>query len=179
MKKIEDAIVSAIECTLADFRTVNPTEDIYGVALVRSAIGNHVHLAIATEQRLQACADNYSNNLELEDKRKWLRWANPDDGWFQDTFSQFETASSELTAAINSGDLEEYDDRTSEILCGAIQRVIESGAAGEGVAFGITHGEDPQEFVYWATYLNPESISQLVESQFAESQELEDAIEFD
>lgn len=40
MKNIEDSIVTAIEAALADFRATNPTEDIYGVALVRSAVGN-------------------------------------------------------------------------------------------------------------------------------------------
>ena len=178
MKNIEDSIVTAIEAALADFRATNPTEDIYGVALVRSAVGNHVHLALATEQRLERWAANYSNNLDLEAKKKCLRWANPDDGWYQDTFSRFETASSELAAAIASGDLEEFDDRTSEIICAAISRVIEAGKAGAGVACDITHGEDPQEFVYWASQLNPEEIKRQVEAQFAESQEIEGTIDF-
>jgi len=145
---------------------------------VRSAVGNHVHLAIATEQRLEQCAANYSNNLDFEAKKTWLRWANPDDGWYQDTFSHFETASSELAASIASGDLEEFDDRISEILCAALNRVIESGTAVNGVTYGITHGEDPQEFVYWATQLNSEEVKQQIASQFAESQEIEKTIDF-
>ena len=105
MRNIEDAIVIAVEAALASFRVNNSAEEIYGAALVRSAVGNHVHLPIATEQRFEQCAANYSNNLDFEAKRTWLRWANPDDGWYQDTFSHFETASSELAASIASGEL--------------------------------------------------------------------------
>ena len=46
------------------------------------------------------------------------------------------------------------------------------------MTYGITHGEDPQEFVYWATQLNSEEVKQQIAAQFAESQEIEKTIDF-
>ncbi|MBB3210761.1 uncharacterized protein (DUF2237 family) [Rhodopirellula rubra] len=176
MQHIVDAVADALNNAIHEF--VNAyDETVYAVALVPSSVGYHVHCAIATEERLASCAESYKNNLDSATKQTWLRWANPDDGWFQDTHKHFEAASALLSDAIRGGELSEFDERIVEMLCEALSIVVASDAAMTDAVFSVTHGVEPQEFLYWASKINVDQKLERLQSEFAASQEAESQIE--
>ena len=176
LKHIVDAIADATRNAINAFGDSHGVESIYAIALIPSSLGEYVHCAIATEERLAARAKTYKNNLDPNSKRLWLRWANPDDGWFQDTHQHFDTACELLSAAIRDGTLSEFDKRIPEMMCDALRIIAESDDA-NGRTYSVTHGEDPQEFVYWASRINDDERMKQLQLEFAASQEAEDKIE--
>ena len=172
MQHIVEAVADATNKAICEF--VNGCDEtVYAVALIPSSVGDHVHCAIATEERLVSSAERYKNNLDSTTKQIWLRWANSDDGWFQDTHKYFEAASALLSDAIRDGQLSEFDERVVKMLCEALSIVAESVSANIDAVFSVTHGEEPQEFLHWASRINDRQKVDRLQSEFAASQKAE------
>ncbi|MCM8540944.1 MAG: DUF4303 domain-containing protein [Lentisphaeraceae bacterium] len=174
MKNIEQTIISEAKQAINKFKQSFPSEKVYGFALVPSSLGNYVVCAIATEERLTKTAEGYDYPFTLEKKKAWLKWANPDDGWYQDTFDDFKASSKLLETAIETGQLEEYDERVSSIMVNVL-KVLKEEKVLESAIYSLTHAEDPQEFIYWAKQINPELAKSLAKD-YEVSQEIEDEI---
>ena len=89
MTHIEDLLTHAIIEGYRKFDAGNPEYQAYGLAVVRNAVGTSFHVAIATEQGLEKIAASYDYGLSEDEKKTWLRWANPDDGWIRGSFDDF------------------------------------------------------------------------------------------
>lgn len=174
---IEKAVEKGLKDAVHAYRAQHPDHDIYAIALVPSSLGDWVHGAIATEQGLDKVAESYARDGVPKDVcRNWLRWANPDDGWHQDTASHFEEASKALTAAMEAELLEEFDERISQILIQTLKNL--AGQWGEDLILGLTHGEDPQEYIYWAEQVNAPEHFKKMSAEFKAARELEERYDF-
>ncbi|MBO6514817.1 MAG: DUF4303 domain-containing protein [Phycisphaerales bacterium] len=177
MHEIEQEIFDAMLRSLTEFKASNPTETIYAVALVQSASGRWVHCAIATEERLETCAQGYNAKSSLEMVKTWLRWANPDDGWFQQTFDHFGQSNHLLGAAIDCEKLEAYGDDVIELNCRVLGRLRDEDALKDSVVVGLTHGDDPEAFVFYASQLNPKPLVERLKHEFEAGRAVEAEIE--
>src|SRR5262245_8681863 len=81
-----------------EFIRRNPDESPYAFAIIEGQSGNYLGYAVATEERLRRTAAAYEargyryiplTRQEFDNHTmlaEWLRWANPDDGWFLGDF---------------------------------------------------------------------------------------------
>jgi hypothetical protein len=150
--------------TMRQFRREHPGEDLYAFALVPSPHHDGIICAFATEQGLDRVAGRYlasgSGSREgdpLPLLRQWLRWANPDDGWYfygngDDPFARL---------------VPEYQGKgrpwTPPLCIEALQRLDAEGTFGAGadrerVVIGVTYGEDPEDFARFAKDSNPAAV---------------------
>jgi hypothetical protein len=127
---------------------------------------------VASEEGLQRVAAKYqtngyrykgfreerpATNVELA---AWLRWANPDDGWYYWGLPDHKRIQEALVALIDAGWLgpggEEFEEFCTDVL-GSLQTVPEwQTEMAEGqVVVGFTYGSDPQDFLRTATRANP------------------------
>jgi hypothetical protein len=164
---LEQAILGA----WTEFRRENPAETPYGLALIGGQVGNYLGCAVATEEGLRRIAAEYDqhgyryfgNECErfdnLEKLAVWLRWANPDDGWFYRDFPERFQIQNKLRQAVKSGELGKNAEGLEEF-CTDVLAALEKSPGwrdqvGLGkVVSGFTYGEDPRDFIRTATRAN-------------------------
>lgn len=161
-----DAVINAV----GEFRTRRPSESPYGFAIICDQCGHHVCFAIATEEALHQTAAKYNElgyryqrfEWQRIDNTKelavWLRWANPDDGWRYGEFPPDITAS--LNQLVTEGAFGEHGAQLEEFytdVLALLQTRPEWQAIqdAKSLIVGVTHGEDPQDFLRTATRCNP------------------------
>ncbi|HET6879580.1 MAG TPA: DUF4303 domain-containing protein [Pirellulales bacterium] len=169
-KTFTDSLQVAILQSLLEFRQQH-YDTPYAFALLGSTTADSIDFAIATEEGLRRIAEKYDElgyrysaheweRFEnIEKLAVWLRWANPDDGWYFGAFpEQFDINANlaELMEAAVPGqeapDLEE--------LCVGVLASMPSLAGwreavtGLVLVLGFTYGEDPRDFLRSATRAN-------------------------
>ena len=175
---------TAVIAALCEFRSAHPDDTPYGFALIPGQAASYLRYAIATEQGLRRVAADYYTQYgyryeafdwETADDREklavYLRWANPDDGWFDGDFPErfqipehLETLVKTGAIATESGDLEEFC--SDEVL--ASLPTDPAWQIHNNVIVGVTYGEDPRDFLRTATRSNPYAqVSKLWREQFA------------
>lgn len=106
----------AIVKSFADFRSMIPRETPYALAIIIGQSAERLGIAIATEEGLIRVAEQYAARvycdrghrwLELDNLEllcSWLRWANPDDGWFSVEFGSAHEISDSLSVMVRGGE---------------------------------------------------------------------------
>ena len=129
-------------------RTANDlgTEEPYAFTLIQGQQCNYLGYAIATAASLTATAAKYiakgyryhgSRRMADADAiRAWLRWANPDDGWYYRDFDDSDTIQRFLATR-------SHDDQALRKAC--IDQ-LKAVAHLQDMTLGITYGEDPADF---------------------------------
>ncbi len=180
--RIVEAMEAGLGNSLRQFRSTYPDDPIYGVAMVTSVRGDYVFSAIASERGLERVARSYlamgyrcQGREDLAALRTWLRWANPDDGWYQDTHGCFQATNELLEGGLRDGTLTECDVRVGELARDALRRTIPP-LLGDHVVLATTCGEDPEEFLYWAKETSSPVAADRLAREVAAAREIEEAI---
>ncbi|HEX4609247.1 MAG TPA: DUF4303 domain-containing protein [Urbifossiella sp.] len=154
--------------------------------------GTHAHAAVATEEGLTRVAKKYMAKdyaAGLDDAvpllRTWLRWAGPEDGWFQGLNSDAFTPASKLLDEAFAAELIKPFDGQLEALAQAALRQLDvvgvfgTGVAREAITLGLCYiGGDnsDEEFFAWAEDVNPPTVMQQLRRGIAESRAMSDQI---
>ena len=175
-KSTKNTTVEEIELSLAnegtafyrDFRKRRSEEEIYAFLFELSAVGYAAAAAIATEEALarfaNECLDSYEGDLDraMSD----LRWAGPENGWYQSADKQFRGTNKLLETAERAELYPEYDGTLVKIALAALRRMITDGVFGSGgdlekTVVGVCHtgGDNSEEdFIKWASMVNAPSV---------------------
>jgi hypothetical protein len=182
---LRDAVVGA----LSEFRERVPNEVPYAFAIIQDECGEYLGYAIATEQGLQQVASKYDgkgycyqgNDWEefdnLEQLTKWLRWANPDDGWHYGNFPERFQVSEQLASLVRCGtfgkDAKELEAFCTDVL-GSLQfdRDWTELVAKHRVIVGVTEGEDPRDFLRTASRANGHEAVRQLWAEYRRGEEL-------
>ena len=163
----------------------------YGLAIITGQMCNYLGFAVATEEGLARTAHKYADlgyryraweweNYDLEEKlRIWLRWANPDDGWYYEDFN----TPSDLQPFLDRLCDQEQCDELLESMCVDALRVLVRGAQWRelvspfGTIIGVTAGEDPDDFLRTSTMINEYSIVKQLWGEYRQVRELDPRIQ--
>lgn len=171
---MENAFTALLKQTIlneiAHFKKENANNSIYGLAIIMGQAGNYLGLAFATANGLEKIAAEYFRPDEtdwkrqrlysnIENLKQWLKWANPDDGWHYIYFTEKSRIDEYLEKMIS--EVHPHDiDTAIEKGCIEILRCMEFQEM--DIVFGITHGENPEDFLKTATMINTyEKVKQL------------------
>ncbi|MCC7492898.1 MAG: DUF4303 domain-containing protein [Fimbriimonadaceae bacterium] len=152
-------------------------ERVYAFLFELSAVGYAAAAAVATEEGLRRTAEGYLDDFDGDLTRAIasLRWAGPEDGWYQSPERAFRTTNRLLDAAerqelypVYSGDLE-------RLALQALQQMdatglFGTGAAREQVTLGVCHtgGDQPAElWLSWLSAVNPPAVVARVRAELA------------
>jgi hypothetical protein len=166
-----DELRRQIVADMRRFRAAHPEETPYAYALLGGqspSLGS----VVATEEGLQRVAAKYvklgwrygnvvePTPLTAELLAAWLRWANPDDGWYFWGLPDHEQVQAALAALIGAGGLGRGGAELEEFSTGVLASLQDMPEWREEMArgtviVGFTHGEDPRDFLRTATRANP------------------------
>jgi hypothetical protein len=173
--EIENSLMTEGVAFFRNFRKRNPHETIYAFLIELSGVGYAAAAAIATEESLarfaQECADDYDGDVELA--KNELRWAGPENGWYQSDDKHFRNTNQLLELAEESELYPEYNGTLEKIALSAIQRMVTDGVFGspgerEKMVVGICHtgGDNSEEdFLQWASVVNAPAVIQRLEAE--------------
>jgi hypothetical protein len=162
---LREAIVAAV----AAFRANHPSEAPYAFALIGGQSANYLGYAVATDAGLLRTVAHYENlgyryqawEWERFDNREqlaiWLRWANPDDGWYYEDFPErLDKAREQLLEAAPFVDDIAYEEFCTDVLATLQDLPAWQHQANDcNLVVGFTWGEDPRDFLRTATRCNP------------------------
>lgn len=162
-----------IVADLLRFREKHRDETLYGYAIIGGQPGApYLASAVATEEGLQRVAAKYQKRgyrykgfvedrpATVEELAAWLRWANPDDGWYYCGLPDHGRVQDALVALIDAGGLgdhgEEFEEFCTDVLA-SLHNVPEWREEMDRglVIVGFTYGSDPRDFLRTATRANP------------------------
>lgn len=180
-------LLEAIQDSWVDFLEKNPEETPYGYALIGDGCGSSLMFAIATEEGLKRVASEYHEkgyryqgwvSDESDNREKlaaWLRWANPDDGWYHGDFAERFAIQSSLAELVTNGALGEEAGDLEEF-CVDVPALLRRSPIGQRwpdhVVVGFTYGEDPRDFLRTATRANPYTLVRQLWSESWRAEEL-------
>jgi hypothetical protein len=164
-----ELVCQAILAGWAEFVSNHKDDTAYAFALIGGQCANYLGFAIATEQGLLAVAAKYESagyRYRAEDWQQvdnieklaaWLRWANPDDGWFYSDFPEHFLVQAKLDQLSAHGLLgdDDLEELCTEILASLQNSSAWREATNGSVIVGFTYGEDPRDFLRTATRCNP------------------------
>ena len=171
----------AVKAVLKKFSIEHPNDTMYAFALVAPPEGTYISCAIATEQTLDRVVKSYGemgyvakSGDTLAMLRQELRWANPDDGWYNYSFPENESILLELEQAFNSKRIENFDGTTEAICTDALKKldlehVFGCGEDRNNLAISFTYGEDPEDFLKFSEKLNAPTIVQRIRQELTDS----------
>lgn len=162
---LRNAIVAALD----EFACQHPADEPYGFALVGGQCCNLACYAIASENGLRREAEYYHRLGyrydgffgevwdDFEKLSSWLRWDNPDAGWYYGDFPEHFGIQTTLKRLVASEGLDEKSDDIEELCTDALASLNNEAAwrRWSGVIVGFTYGEDPRDFLRTATRANP------------------------
>lgn len=162
----------------------------YAYALVLGQVGNWLGYAVATEEGLRRVAQRYHDlgyryaDDECDEAETidlfttWMRWSNPDDGWFINDFPESSGILATLERLVEQGrfgpDAEELEAFCTEVLAslaadGDWQRMT----AAVSIVAGVTYGEDPDDFLRTAVRVNSFEVARRLWWEFRKGEGLE------
>lgn len=117
--------------------------------------------------------------------RTWLRWAGPEDGWYQGLETEaFVPTSQHLDEAVAAGWMELYDGQLETQALAALRQLDAEGVFGRGanrevVVLGLCYigGDNSDEdFLAWAEQVNPPVVMERLIREIGESRAMSDRI---
>jgi hypothetical protein len=167
-----DALRRQVVADLRLFRAEHPGETVYAYGLLGGLAAPAVGSVVATEEGLQRVAAQYRQRgyryrLFGEVRRAavgelavWLRWANPDDGWYFRGLPGWDRVQAGLVELVEQGGLgergEEFEEFCTDVLASLRDAPSWQDEMARGpVIVGLTYGEDPRDFLRTATRANP------------------------
>lgn len=185
--EIAETLRSGIVAAMERFRQEIRGEVPYAFALIAGTEGLHC-CAVATEQGLIRHAVGYHRRgysvVDAEDDAEhvdllaeWLRWSDPDEGWYLNSLDERFDIERQVNDLINQEkdgdeplDLEEF---CTEVLASLHEIDAWSDAVGRNVVVGFTSDQtDPRHFLRTATRCNPYPVVKQLWSEYAEASEL-------
>jgi hypothetical protein len=179
-----------IVADLRQFRETRPHETVYAYGLLGAPSGQPWLVSvIATEEMLQRTAIRYVEHRyryrgSMEDRpataeelATWLRWGNPDDGWYHWGLTDNEHVQRTLIAFSETGGLGEnaelFEEFCTDVLT-LLQTIAEwrEGVIRCPVIVGFTYGSDPRDFLRTATRANPYPLVRQLWQEQARANEL-------
>jgi hypothetical protein len=191
--KFAEELRREIVAGLRAFREQHAAETPYAYALLGGTGADYLGTAIATEEGLRRVAAKYAKlgyrYVLLTSERPatgaelaaWLRWANPDDGWYMGGLPEHKRVQEELCALVEAGDLGEdggdFEEFCTDVLASLQDMPAwqEELARGE-VIVGFTYGSDPRDFLRTATRANPYPIMRRLWAETWKADELQSRI---
>jgi hypothetical protein len=184
IEEIYSAVRDAAERYLAAIAATHPDETLYAFLFEISCEGFSVHGAVATEEGIARYAQAQLPRVRVTGKLEPLatvtlgmRWAGPEDGWYQQPDATFDVANELLRRAETESLYQAYDGSLNN-LCLQVLRDLDnahlfgSGQSRENVVIGICYiGGDnsDEEFLAWAKKVNSPSIIKRLEREIEES----------
>lgn len=174
-EEIEQALLAEGTAFYQAFRKRLAKETIYAFLFELSSVGYAAAAAIATEESLkrhaEECADDFDGDTSQAISE--LRWAGPEDGWYQSEDKQFRNTNKLLDIAEETELYPEYDGTLEKIALSVVKRMDGEGLFGppevrEKIVLGICHtGGDnsEQDFIKWASDVNPPSVIRRLKAQ--------------
>ncbi|NEO86271.1 MAG: DUF4303 domain-containing protein [Spirulina sp. SIO3F2] len=160
----------------------------YALAISTGQTCNYLGFAVATEEKLVQTARDYAAELSyryeahkwendnLQEKLQiWLRWSNPDDGWYYKDFDN----SDKLQQFLKRLSKQENCDEQLECLCIESLRLLVRETVWQeltlpfSTTIGITPGENPDDFLRTATMINDYSTTMRLWSEYHQIRELD------
>lgn len=190
--RILEALASGVHEFLAEFRAAWPGETMYSLLFELPCEGTHAHAAVATEEGLARIAEKYaskgyriSDGETLTALRIWLRWAGPEDGWFQGNETHcFDRVSNLLDEAFAAKYMEMFDGQLNDLALATlrdldVRGVFGSTAERERIVLGMCYiGGDnsDEEFLEWAERVNPPAVIERLRREMDESRAMAERI---
>jgi hypothetical protein len=190
--RIMEALAAGVHEFLAEFRAAWPREAMYSFLFELPCEGTHAHAAVATEEGLTRVAEKYaskgygiSDAETLTALRTWLRWAGPEDGWFQGSETHcFDRVSSLLDEAFAAKYMEMFDGQLNDLALATlgdldVRWVFGSAAERERIVLGMCYiGGDnsDEEFLEWAERVNPPAVIERLRHEIDESRAMGERI---
>jgi hypothetical protein len=190
--RIQDALATGAQAFLGNFRSTLPGETMYSFLFELPCEGTHAHAAVATEEGLIRVAEKYAGwGYRAKDGdtavalRTWLRWAGPEDGWFQGgDMDCFVTVSDAVDEAVAAGHMEPFDGQLNTLALAALRAMDARGVFGVGierdmVVLGMCYiGGDnsDEEFLGWAEEVNPPAVMSRLRREIKESRATDERI---
>ncbi|MBI1323436.1 DUF4303 domain-containing protein [bacterium] len=184
----------AIVKSFAEFRSSNPRETPYALAVIPGQTGNGVEFAVATEEGLIRVAQRYAamgyryrgyeatSDDNLKKLGSWLRWSNPDDGWTYGNSEWTREIHVSLASLVRRGEFGDDAEMLEEFCMDEVLISLRTDSAwsevtsGARVVLGVTSGENPRDFLRTATRANDyESVLRLW-SEFRLGEEMSELI---
>ncbi len=175
LQEIEEAMLAEGVAFLQSFQKRHSGESVYAFLFEVSAVGYAAAAAIATEEALakhaEECIDDF--NGDVEQARAELRWAGPEDGWYQSEDKHFRNTNKLLDLAEDIELYPEYDGTLEKVALSVIKRMDSEGLFGAAdlrkkILVGICHtGGDnsEQDFIKWAASVNPPAVIKRLKTQ--------------
>ena len=148
----------------------------YAIAIIKCQQVGEMLLAVATEDGLTECVQNYYDigyrNIEhpeaseeetLATLREWVRWANPDDGWAITDLDD-QQAMAECSEPYRSMDEDESDEAFERDLVSALTKLAPKYNK-QGIVLGTTWGEDPEIIYGSAEEINAKQVLKPFEAE--------------
>ncbi|QDU23824.1 DUF4303 domain-containing protein [Urbifossiella limnaea] len=189
---IRDSLASGAKTFLAEFRAAWPNETMYSFLFELPPEGSYACAAAATEEGLTRVVKKYAAKgyaAGLKDAtaalQKWLRWAGPEDGWFQGLNSDaFVPTSKLLDEAFAAEWIKPFDGQLESLAQSALRHLDTEGVFGTGegreaVVLGVCNigGDNSDEdFFAWAEEVNPPTVMQRLRREVLESRSMSDRI---
>lgn len=184
---LNDSVIASF----SRFVREHPTERPYGLAIITGQSCNYLGFAVATEEGLARAAKEYAEcgycydaheweDYDLEEKlRIWLRWANPDDGWYYEDFNDPDALQPFLNRFRDHDDCNELlesrcIDAFRVLVCGREWRELTSCS---GTIIGLTEGEDPDDFLRTSTMINEYAVVKQLWMEYWQAREIDGRIQ--
>lgn len=192
-----EAICSALRSSAEDYlrrvAKAHPSETMYAFLLEISCEGFSVHGAVATEEALGRHSQNQLEKVRpirtpdpLATLRSCLRWAGPEDGWYQQPDTAFDPVNRLLSRAETEALYEMYDGSLHELCIQTLRAMDEAGLFGTGearerVVIGICNiGGDnsDEEFLGWAKQVNSLRVMKRLRQELKQSRKDSEAVRY-
>jgi hypothetical protein len=169
------AVCERLIIAMHDFRNDRSRETPYAFALIGGQSRDYVGYAVATEEGLRRVTESYfamgyrsgdagDSDIDMDDQYQdlaaWVRWANPDDGWYQHPLPGSGELGALMRTLVFADGFDDNGYSFEEFSVDVIARLQAEptwrAAVGTGkVVLGFTYGEDPRDFLRSATRVNP------------------------
>jgi hypothetical protein len=175
LQEIEDAMLAEGIAFLQAFQKRHAKESMYSFLFELSAVGYAAAAAVATEESLKEHAEQCVDDFDGDVKQAMaaLRWAGPEDGWYQSEDKHFRNTNKLLDIAEETELYPEYDGTLEKIALSVIKRMDSDGVFGapevrEKIVIGVCHtGGDNSEndFIKWASSVNSPAVIKYLKAQ--------------
>jgi hypothetical protein len=173
LDSIRTALRSSAEKYLRLVAKAHPGETHYAFLFEISCEGFSAHGAVATEEQMARYAENQLAKFRpikspdpLATVRSCFRWAGPEDGWYQQPDSAFDTVNDLLGRAERERLYKLYDGTLNSVCLEVLRDMDQAGLFGAGeqrerVVIGICYiggSNSDEEFLGWAKQVNTPSV---------------------
>lgn len=184
---IKAAIAKGTREFLTAFRSAWSGESMYAFLYEVNCEGDFIHGAVATEEGLARVAGMYESKgyrAKTGDTatqlKQWLRWAGPEDGWYQGTdLHCFDDAMRLIDQAMAAELMKQYDGTLNELALQTLSALRSTGVFDSTTVLGLCYiGGDnsDEETLEWAEQVNSTPVMDVLRREMLVSRSTSDQI---